>query len=508
MLSGRPRAGGLSRAAGGLAMLLAGGAHTAAFAPWELWWLQLLALAALAWAVAAAAPRRAAWLGGCFSLGWLASGLWWLYISLHDFGGLAPALAVTAVLLLAAALSLYVAGAMALWARLRSGRPLPDGLLFAACWLLAELARAQFFTGFPWIASGYAHSTGPLAALAPWVGVYGMGAAAALLAAALATVAQRGLQGAPLLLLAMAAPMAAVLAPADFTVPAGSLRVSLLQPNVAQHLKFDPDRIIGNMAAFSAQVQAAKGDLVLTPESVVPLPLNQLDPAYLAQLTEGFRSGGRAALIGVFTGSDEAGYVNSLWGVSGATEDYVYGKRHLLPFGEYMPPGFRWFVELLNIPLGDQATGTQTAPFLVGGQRVRPLICYEDLFGEDFAGSLVGPQAATMLVNATNLAWFGRHMVQDQHLQFSRLRALEFQRPLARATNTGATALVDHRGQVSARLPPVQAGILEVTVEGRQGSTPYARWLARFGLWPLWVAVVVGLLLALRVQPQGRWRRA
>lgn len=176
-----------------LLMLVAGGLHTAAFAPLEWWPLQILALALLAAAVAEATPRQAAWRGLCFSFAWLASGLWWLYISMHDYGGMPAPMAAAAVALLAAALSLYLAGAMAWFAWRRrgqplvdGGRPLADGLAFAACWLLAELARAQFFTGFPWLAAGYAHSTGALAALAPWVGVYGMGALAALIAVALA----------------------------------------------------------------------------------------------------------------------------------------------------------------------------------------------------------------------------------------------------------------------------------------------------------------------------------
>ena len=135
----------------------------------------------------------------------------------------------------------------------------------------------------------------------------------------------------------------------------------------------------------------------------------------------------------------------------------------------------------------------------LGGQRLRPLICYEDLFGEDVVASALdqGEAAATVFVNASNLAWFGPRMVQDQHLQFSQMRALEFQRPVVRSTNTGATALVDHRGQVLARLPVEQQGVLEVEVRGRRGETPYARWLSRLQLWPLWGLALLGLACGL-----------
>jgi apolipoprotein N-acyltransferase len=221
-----------------------------------------------------------------------------------------------------------------------------------------------------------------------------------------------------------------------------------------------------------------------------------------------FAQGDRAALIGIFTGSEAAGYTNSVIALSPTSDPsgnsyYRYGKRHLLPFGEFIPPGFGWFVEALNIPIGDQARGRSIEPLRVAGQRVRPLICYEDLFAEDIVDSMVGENAATVLANTTNLAWFGAVMVQDQHLQFSRMRALELQRPIVRATNTGATAVVDHRGQVGARLPPLIEGALEATVEGRIGTTPYARWLAAWGLWPLALGsiAVIAAALARRRRP-------
>jgi apolipoprotein N-acyltransferase len=244
---------------------------------------------------------------------------------------------------------------------------------------------------------------------------------------------------------------------------------------------------------------------VLTPESSIPMPLAYLDAQTLAALRAPFAQGDRAALVGIFTGSDAAGYTNSVVAFSPASDPagssyYRYGKRHLLPFGEFVPPGFGWFVEALKIPIGDQARGRSIAPLWVAGQRVRPLICYEDLFAEDIVDSVVGENAATVLANTTNLAWFGAVMVQDQHLQFSRMRALELQRPIVRATNTGATAVVDHHGRVGARLPPLVEGALEASVEGRIGTTPYAHWLAAWGHWPLAfaAAAVIGAALALR----------
>lgn len=488
------------------AALLAGVLHTAAFAPLDAWWLQILALAGLAALSWSAAPRRAAWLGAGFGLGWLSSGLWWLHISMHQFGGIPWLLAALAVLLLAAFLSSYYAAMLALLAQLRL-RTQPgaglQALLFASVWLLAELLRATVFGGFPWLASGYAHTTGPLAAWAPWAGIYGISALAALAAAALAALALpavRAWRPAAAVLGLLTA--AALLLPQEFTRSTGFLKVSLLQPNVPQDQKFDRERIDGNLEHLAQLIESARGQLVLTPESVVPVPMAYLDPDYLLRLQAA--SVDRPLLLGSFLGSEKEGFVNSLQSF-GSLPSYNYGKRHLLPFGEFIPPGFHWFVRLMGIPMDDQARGQHQRAFAVAGQRLRPLICYEDLFGEDFVASVRGPEAATVLANVSNLAWFGTLMVQDQHLQFSRMRALEFQRPFIRSTNTGATAVLDHRAELTAQLPPAQAGVLEAEVEGRQGETPYARWLYALGLWPLWlVALALPLALAWRAQAARR----
>jgi apolipoprotein N-acyltransferase len=168
---------------------------------------------------------------------------------------------------------------------------------------------------------------------------------------------------------------------------------------------------------------------------------------------------------------------------------YRYDKQHLVPFGEFVPPLFQWFVRMMNIPLGD--FGHDRPPPLAlhwQGQRLLPQICYEDLFGEEVAQYFLDAAAApTVLVNMSNLAWFGDSTALPQHLAISRIRALEFQRPVIRATNTGVTGLVDHKAQVRAVLPAFTRGALVVEFEGRKGLTPYAQWTSRWGLAPLWI---------------------
>ena len=490
--------------------MLAGAAHALSFAPSEFWWLQLIATGALVALLADATPAAAAWRAWGFGFGWLTTGFWWLYISLHVYGLMPAWLSVLAVAVLASLLSLYYAIAGWGWARLRRNRPLVDALLFAAVWLLAELARGKFFTGFPWIAGGYAHTSGPLAAWAPYVGVYGIGTLAAGISAATALMLLqlRGPQMrppivalSPLVLPALLLAAGAAL-PQAFTRSTGTLSVSLLQPNVAQNDKFEDAHIEQALAWHVVKLAAAPGQLVLTPESSLPVLPSQIPLETWLDYQRPFNKPGKSALIGVFTVDDKQRYTNSLVGLDSRhhmTDGtfYRYGKRHLLPFGEYVPPGFRWFVDMLKIDIGDQTSGVDTASFTVGAQRVRPLICYEDLFGEEFASAFVGPDAATLLANSTNLAWFGKRMIQDQHLQFSRMRALEFQRGQVRATNTGATAVIDWQGHVTARLAPEVEGELDATVEGRIGATPYAVWVSQWRLWPLWALAGAMILLGL-----------
>lgn len=496
-------------------MALLGAAQTLAFVHTAAWPLPLLTLLLLVWRLHQSPTRRAALLGWCYGTAWLVAGVWWLFISMHRYGGLPAPLAAAAVLALCAALSLYLALACAFYARWRSGRPGADSVLFAALWFLAEWARAVIFTGFPWLAAGYSQVDGPLAALAPWLGVYGVGALMAWAAALWAGLGglpwrRRATVGAAVLAVVTLPGLAG---PPSFTRSAGQFSVALLQPNVSQDEKFAAQRMPEALAWVARQLVAAQVDLVVTPETAVPLLPGQLEefaPGYWDGLRAHFSAPGRAALVGVPLGDFDRGYTNSVAGMSAQTTApaalYRYDKQHLVPFGEFIPTGFRWFTELMNIPLGDFSRGVLNPPsFAVGAQRVAPNVCYEDLFGEELARRFADPALApTVFANVSNIGWFGNTMAIDQHRNISRFRALEFQRPMIRATNTGATAVIDHRGRVLAELPRHTQGVLQAQVEGRSGTTPFAWWAAHAGLWPLVAAAVLRCLLALR---GGPWRR-
>ncbi len=503
--------------------VLAGLAHAAAIAaPWSgepVWWLQLLAMGVLAWQVLAAdSPRQAAWRGWVFTTAWLCGTFWWLFISMHTYGGLNAAITVLAIVALAAVLALYYAAACFALRRWRNESRVLTSVFFAALWVMAEMARGTWFTGFGWGAAGYAHLDS-LAAFAKYVGAYGMAALAAFVACSLAIAvtdqrrrpAMSGFSGGRAKALVPVALIAALalVGDRDYSAPAGTLEVALLQGNIKQSEKFEPSTGIADaLTWYGEQMRTSQAALVVAPETAIPLLPSQLPDGYWENVTAPFRHGqtpagpARALLVGIPLGSYSEGYTNSVLGVKPGQASpelvsaYRYDKHHLVPFGEFIPPLFKWFTQMMNIPLGDFNRGAVGQPsFEWQGQRLAPNICYEDLFGEELGARFIDPaKAPTVFVNISNIGWFGNTLAIDQHRNISRLRALEFERPFIRATNTGDTVIINHKGQVTHALPRHTRGVLTGAVEGRAGSaasgdgvTPFAWWVARAGLYPIWV---------------------
>jgi apolipoprotein N-acyltransferase len=478
-----------------------------------VWWLQWLALSTLAYtATAAENQRHAAWLGWWFATAWLAGSFGWLFTSMHTYGGLAAPLAALAVLALAGALALFSAAAMWLFRPLAQKNNALTAIYFAALWMLAEMARGLLLTGFGWGGVGYAQVDGPLASALPWLGAYGTGA----LAAGCAALMAQGLRGrslrswvpATMVLLLGVVPLNLLPGPQGGTV--GKLSVTLLQGNIPQDEKFDQSSGVPKaLRWYGQQLNASQTSLVVTPETALALLPDELPSGYWQALQQRFASGEQAALVGMPLGSYQAGYTNSVVGLKpGQATPWHYDKHHLVPFGEFIPPLFRWFTDLMNIPLGDFNRGGLAQPtFDWQGQRLATSICYENLFSEELAALFTDAALApTMLVNISNLGWFGEHVAMDQHLHIARVRALEFDRPFLLATNTGRTAVVDHRGQVVQALPNHVAQALSATVEGRTGITPYAWWASRWGQWPL--ALVASVIVAFAwVVGRGRGER-
>lgn len=466
--------------------------------------LSVLGLAALARAVQYTASHTQAFLvGQWFATLWLSGTFWWLFVAMHTYGGVPALLAAFAVFALAAALGIYYALACVLIRSLgqRSGWGV---LVFASAWTMAELARGTWLTGFGWGALGYFHVDGPLSGYLPWVGSYGVGFMAAALAALLAVRKGylRSVQPYVIAAIVFAIPLSVPVEWNEWTSPAGVLKVELLQGNIPQDEKFAAGTGVPMaLSWYAEQLQQSRADLVVAPEVAIPLLPQELPAGYMEALQQRFSNGKQAALVGVALGSYAEGYTNSVIGLSPDHKDiYRYDKHHLVPFGEFTPPWFKWFMAMMNNPLGDFNRGDLgQAPMAWRGQQIAANICYEDLFGEELAVRFLNPaHQPTIFANVSNLGWFGNTSAMEQHLAISRVRALELQRPFVRATNTGATAIIDHRGRVVSSLARVQRGVLHGEVEGRTGVTPYAWWVGRWGLMPWWILGVAIVFLAWR----------
>lgn len=469
-----------------LVALIAGACNVFAFAPFGLWVIQLLTLALIfRLALHARAWRTSALIGWAYGLGWSVAGVHWLYISMHRYGGLPGWMAATAVVLLGLVLGAFAAlgigGAAWLKRRWSVSDTLTLMLLLPACWALAEWLRGWVFTGFPWVSSGYAHTASPLGAYAPIIGVYGLALVSALIAGSLALLPRKKLPAIAALALLGGG---FALKPFEWTSPHGRpVSVRLLQGNVPQEMKFASEQINATLGLYLDMIMAQPADLIATPETAIPLLASRVPPDYISLLKEFSQRSNSHIALGIPVDDGPLQYANSMIGLSPASGSpaYRYDKHHLVPFGEFIPPGARWFVDMMDIPLGDFSRGKLLQkPFAVRDQWVMPNICYEDLFGEEIAAQLAagnspGMPQATILLNLSNIAWFGDSVALPQHLQVSQMRALETGRPMLRATNTGATAVINPRGEVTAQLKPYTRDTLAAQVQGYQGLTPYSR---------------------------------
>jgi apolipoprotein N-acyltransferase len=483
-----------------LAAVFLGAATVAGFAPLYLYPLPIVTLALLAWLwTQAASPKRAAWLGWWFGLGFFLTGVSWVYVSLHNFGAMPAPLAAFATLLFCAFLALFPAAVAFGFARVRAPSWVRLTLLLPALWTISEWVRGWIFTGFPWIAAGYSQvPVSPLAGYAPVIGVYGLSLLVVVSAGLIVMLAERaraklggkanpssqsvghavtGAVNHPALIAILAIWLGGYgLTYMKWTEPAGEpVSVALLQGNIAQDIKWTPEGLRATFRTYHRLASESDAKLIVFPETALPLFLNQVPAEYLESLDEHARRNGGDILIGVPERLPQGDYYNSVISV-GSSREQVYRKTHLVPFGEFIPlrPVLAWLVNVLAIPLQDFSRGSlQPAPLEVAGQRVAINICYEDAFGEEIIRQL--PQA-TMLVNVSNVAWFGRSIAPRQHLQISQTRALETGRYMLRATNTGVTAIVDQRGNVLQAAPQFETVAVSGKAQGYTGTTPYTRW--------------------------------
>ena len=475
------------------------------FAPFGLWPLGIFCWAGLYLLLRQAQPlRRAFGIGFMFGLGQFLGGVSWVYVSMHDIGGMPAALALLATLLFATYLAFYPMLACGLFCLMHRGqheghaahdetRRMPrllSPLLFAASWTLFEALRGTLFTGFPWLSLGYSQSPpSPLAGYAPIIGVYGLSFLTAWLGGMTGEFWRRlrnlGWHWSPELMPVTVAAASLVLggialAQIAWTRPEGPpLKVSLLQGNVPQSMKWQPDQYVQTLITYFQLARNNPATLMVMPETAIPSLLSEVPAEFLQDLQRIAQEQRGNILMGVPTGDNNPGadgrhgYANSAVSV-GIDPLQIYNKIHLVPFGETTPPGFGWFLKWIQMPLPDFTRGDAGQSLMrLGQQKIAVNICYEDIFGSEIAQRATG---STLMANLSNTAWFGDSLAQPQHLQIAQLRALENGRPMLRATNTGMTAVIGPRGERQAVLAAFTRNALVTSVQGMQGTTPFQRW--------------------------------
>ena len=290
----------------------------------------------------------------------------------------------------------------------------------------------------------------------------------------------------------------------SWSAPKGALlTVALLQGNIEQSLKWREDQRIPTLNAYREMMEKSTARLIVLPETALPV-LHEVPVDYLAALKRRSQLNGGDTIIGTVivdrdpTRGNLAKVTNSAISI-GSSPLQRYDKQHLVVFGEFIPPLLSWVYQWLKIPLGSMDAGrTDQKPMQIAGHAVAVNICYEDAFGSEIARQL--PEAE-LLVNMSNMAWFGSLFASDQQTQFSQMRSLETGRWMLRSTNTGVTAAINDKGEIVKALPQFVRGALEVEVQPRTGTTPYVVWQDGMTLGLVLLALVAGCTLKDRDRP-------
>ncbi|WP_237055012.1 apolipoprotein N-acyltransferase [Microbulbifer sediminum] len=472
-----------------LASAAAGALMTLSFAPFNFWACGLLSLAAFAGLVLHRAGgrqlqgRSSAWLAFCFGLGLFASGGSWVYVSITQFGGSSMPLGVLLTGGFVAILSAMLAAPFWFLGRFTDRTP-AFALAFPALWFLGEWLRSWLFTGFPWLYAGYAHTNTWLAGWAPVLSVFGIGLLLALGAAVIALL----VAGRPLPLTRRACvgllsaallpwPVGALLGQVDWTHTAGEpVTVGLVQANIPQEKKWLPEFRAETINRYQAGTQAladSGAEVIVWPEAALPLLYGQA-PNLMSTLQRNAEETGVDLISGVLYDRVDNGLrvVHNSAAVFGHNP-HVYHKRHLVPFGEYVPleEWIRGTIEFFDLPTSFIRPGPEEQPPLAAGDLTwAPLICYEIVYPSLVAESALASQ---VLLTISNDAWFGDSIGPLQHMQMAQMRALETGRYLVRGTNTGVTAIVNPQGEITDKLPQFKRANMIGQVTAMEGATPF-----------------------------------
>lgn len=480
------------------ALFIAGLLLPLAFAPleWSLLTIPLLGILFYQWQSASA--RQAWWQGWAFGTGMFLSGTYWVFISMHEFGAVPVFFAALLTVLFALFLGLFPA--LAGWFSVRfftKADAIRLLLIFPSIWVLLEWVRSWFFTGFPWLNLGVSQVGSPLAGYAAIVGEFGLSWLLAMTAASAVFLLQARLKARMILILLLVLVWwgGYSLKQFSWTEKTGEpFTVALVQGNVDQTIKWDPEyrtRIISSYLQLTRSHWDA--DLIIWPETAISAFFHHV-PEVVDSIDQLAREHKTDMLVGIPYRDLKTGeYFNSVLSL-GSHRGFYY-KRHLVPFGEFIP--FQdWlsdFLDFMGLPMSGFSRGSASQlPLQAGGYLAGLTVCYEIIFNSEVIESL---PAANYLVNVSNNTWFGDSSMPFQQLQMSRLRALETQRYVLSATNNGVSAVVDSQGNIINRSPQFQAHVMTATVQARSGATPFVS----YGNYPVILVLMLIVLLIFSV---------
>lgn len=424
-----------------------------------------------------------------FGLTFFATGVYWIYYSIYTYGHSPLWLAYFLMLLLCVVLALFPALLGLLLRLIPATKSVRYLLLYPSLWALLEGIRAIIGSGFPWLSLGYTQNNSFLAGFAPFIGVYGLSWLCVFLGALLYFVYQKR-RLMPIIIFISIYALGFDLKQIRWGKDNPPLlSVALVQGNVTQDTKWDPWQLANNIEHYLNMTEPYLGntDLIIWPEAAIPADINYVKPT-LDHMKTVLKQNNSNLLTGIgdYDGNQRSYNALILLGSSQG----LYYKRHLVPFGEYLPLQ-RWLSKLLDywqLPNASLSPGPMKATYLnVKGIDMAPFICYEIIFPGLVRRSL---PMAEVLVTISDDAWFGASSALSQHVQMAQMRSLEMARPQLFVSNSGITANIDFQGKIQQRVPIDIATVLPGTIMPHQGTTPFMI----YGSWPVWILSILSLL--------------
>lgn len=474
-----------------LIVFVAGAFLALAFSPVDYYLISILSPAVFFYFLLTATPRRAIWLGWWFGMGFFGVGVSWGFVAIYVFGlssiFASAILTFIGISLMAAYLGLQGFLSVLFIRKLNiTNHYIILILIFPLFWLLLEWFRGWFLTGFPWLSLGYSQTSSSLSGYASVVGVYGISwltalSSSMLLVAIFYKRENKKLKSiSALLSIAVIWLCGYLLLQINWTEITGKpVKVSLVQGNVEQQTKWDPDHFEKRKQRYLSLTRKHwDSDLILWPENSLTIFYHQLKQNVITPLAQEAKKHNTDIILGLpVLDKERDEYFSSLMAINASNdEQQFYHKNHLVPFGEYLPLSsvLKGVIRFFNLPMSGFTAGQYDQDLLIAaGQKIAPTICYEDAFGEDLIRFL--PEA-TLILNASNNAWYGDSFAPHQHLQISQMRALETGRDVMRVTTNGVSALIDYKGNIISRSPQFKAHVVTGLVQPRTGATPYVRW--------------------------------